>query len=92
MKVVELDKATNSLAAYASEVANGPLVVTDHGKPVAVLIPVENADLETVSLSLNPKFIEIIERSRAAAREHTISSEEMRRRFAPKARKNRAKK
>lgn len=82
MKVIEREKATESLAAYTAKVGNGPVVVTDKGKPVAALVPIENADLETVSLSLNPKFIEIIERARASIRETGgISSEEMRRRL-----------
>jgi len=82
MKVVEKEKATAPLAAYTEEVGNGPVVVTDQGKPVAVLLPIENADLETVALSTNRQFIELIERSRARVRaEGGISSEEMRRRF-----------
>jgi prevent-host-death family protein len=82
MKVVEKVDATATLAAYAEEVGTGPVVVTDQGKPVAVLVPIENADLETVALSTNRKFIELIERSRARVRaEGGISSEEMRRRF-----------
>ena len=82
MKVVEKDKATATLAAYTEEIGNDPVVVTDQGKPVAVLVPIENADLETVALSTNRAFIELIERSRARVRsEAGISSEEMRRRF-----------
>ncbi len=82
MKVVEKEKATAPLAAYTEEVGNGLVVVTDQGKPVAVLLPIENADLETVALSTNRQFIELIERSRARVRaEGGISSEEMRRRF-----------
>jgi prevent-host-death family protein len=81
MKVVEREKATETLAAYAAEVEKGPIVVTDQGKPVAVLMPIENADLEKVTLSTNRAFIELIERSRARVRaEGGISSEEMRRR------------
>lgn len=82
MKVIEKEKATATLAAYTEEVGNGPVVITDQGKPVAVLVPIENADLETVALSTNRPFIELIERSRARVRaEGGISSEEMRRRF-----------
>jgi prevent-host-death family protein len=83
MKVVEKEKATATLAAYAAEVASGPVVVTDHGKPVAVLMPVENADLETVALSTNDQFMKLIERSRTRVRsEGGISSKEMRGRFS----------
>jgi hypothetical protein len=42
----------------------------------------ESADMESLSLSLNPDFMEIIERSRQRQDEEGgISSEEMRRRF-----------
>jgi antitoxin (DNA-binding transcriptional repressor) of toxin-antitoxin stability system len=82
MKVIEREKATEPLAAYAAEVGNGPVVVTDQGKPVAVLVPIENADLETVALSTNRQFMKLIERSRARVRaKGGISSAEMRRRF-----------
>ncbi|GFP20502.1 hypothetical protein HKBW3S03_02005, partial [Candidatus Hakubella thermalkaliphila] len=41
-----------------------------------------NADMETVSLSTNPQFLALIERSRARQQaEGGISSEEMRRRL-----------
>ena len=83
MKVIEKEKATAALATYAADVRNGPLVVTDQGKPVAVLVPIENADLETVFLSTNRQFMELIERSRARVRsEGGVSSDEMRRRFS----------
>ena len=82
MKVVEKQKATRTLADYASEIQDGPVVVTDHGQPVAALVPIENADLETVSLSTNRRFLDLIERSRSRVRdEGGVSSEEMRRRF-----------
>jgi len=82
MKTVEKVEATESLAIYTSGVAEGPLVVTVNGRPVAALIAIENADLETISLSTNPEFIKIIQRSRERQkREGGISSEEMRRRL-----------
>jgi PHD/YefM family antitoxin component YafN of YafNO toxin-antitoxin module len=82
MKIVEKAKATATLAAYADDVGSGPVVVTDHGKPVAVLMRIENADLETVALSTNRQFIELIERSRAPAR----GGRDFERRDAPPAR------
>ena len=42
-----------------------------------------HGDQESVSLATNPKFMEIIERSRASARtEGTVSLEEVRRKYA----------
>jgi len=83
MKVIENADATATLAEYAAEIASGPVIVTSQGQPVAALVPIENTDLETASLSTNRQFIDLIERSRASVRaEGGIPSEEMRRRFS----------
>lgn len=85
MRIVEKAEATASLAEYTTGVKKEPLVVTRKGKPIAALVSIENADLETVSLSTNRKFLELIERSRARQRaEGGISSDEMRRRLGVK--------
>ena len=82
MKIVEKQEATRTLADYASEIQGGPVVVTEHGQPVAALVSIENCDLETVSLSTNRQFLDLIERSRSRVRnEGGVSTEEMRRRF-----------
>lgn len=79
LRKVEVTEATEPLAQYAEAVEEGPLVVTRDGQPIAVIISVENADLETVSLSNHPGFLEVIERSRARQkREGGLSSAEMR--------------
>ena len=66
------------------------VTLTIGGRPVAiiqplvplVLIEAEETDLESVSLSTNPQFLELIERSRQRHEiEGGISSEEMRRRL-----------
>jgi len=82
MKVIEQFDATAPLAEYAADLSSGPLVVTNHGQPVAALVPIENADLETIALSTNRDFLDLIERSRARARtEGGVPSNKMRRRF-----------
>ncbi|HEY4235455.1 MAG TPA: type II toxin-antitoxin system prevent-host-death family antitoxin [Lacipirellulaceae bacterium] len=82
MRVIDTSDATATLAEYAAGIGSGPVIVTSGGRPVAALVPIENMDLETVSLSTNREFLELIERSRAGLRaEGGISSEEMRRRF-----------
>jgi prevent-host-death family protein len=82
MKIIELSEAKSSLATYANEVSGEPLVIAVDGKPVAALVSLENTDLETISLSMNPQFMSLIERSRARQqREGGISSTEMRRRL-----------
>ena len=82
MKTLEMAKATAPLVEYAREVKKGPVILTVEGKPVAALVSVENADLETVTLSNSPQFLALIERSRIRHRtEGGISSEEMRHRL-----------
>ena len=88
MKVIEKAKATASLADYTTRVKRNPVIITRKGKPIAALISIENADLETVTLSNNPKFLQLIERSRARqSKEGGISSDEMRRRLGVKKRR-----
>lgn len=49
---------------------------------VAALVPIENTDLETATLSTHPRFLALIERSRSRQKaEGGISSAEMRRRL-----------
>ena len=70
------------MAEHTADLDKEPVVITSDGKPIAVLVSLDNIDLETVSLSTNPKFLELIERSRSRHREQGgISSDEMRRRL-----------
>ncbi len=85
MKTLEMSKATASLAEYARSVSKEPVILTVKGKPVAALVAIENADLETVTLSAHPQFLALIERSRTRQKsEGGISSEEVRRRLGVK--------
>jgi prevent-host-death family protein len=82
MKTVDVSKATLPLADYAKEVVKGPVIVTAKGKPLAALVSIRNADVETVSLSNNQQFLDLIERSRSRQKsEGGISTEEMHRRL-----------
>lgn len=85
MRIVEKTEATAPLAEYTTGVRKEPVIVTRNGKPIAALVSIENADLETVSLSTNRRFLELIERSRTRQRaEGGIPSAEMRRRLGVK--------
>ena len=78
MKTLDIKSATDTLASYTEDVGREPVVVTKNGKPVATLVSIVNADVETVSLSTNPAFIQLIERSRARHEtEGGISPDEM---------------
>lgn len=82
MKTLEIKQATGDLASYATQVRSEPVVVTDHGKPVMALMPIDNTDLETVSLSTDPRFIALIERSRTLYKPGTgIPLEAIRRKY-----------
>ena len=86
MKSVRLSEITGSLSDYAREGLREPVVVTRQGRPLVAVVPLTRFDdWESVSLSTNAKFMEIIERSRASAREHgTLSLAEVRKRLVPK--------
>jgi prevent-host-death family protein len=82
VKTVDVGAATATLAEYADAAAEDPIVLTRRGKPIAAVIPLRgDLDLESLSLSTNPDFMAILQRSRDSLRRHGgIGSEEMRRR------------
>ena len=82
MKTLDITRATASSADYAQDVSRETVIVTMEGKPIAALVPIENADWETVRLSTHPQFLSLIERSRIRQKEEGgISSKEMRSRL-----------
>ncbi|MCU0491086.1 MAG: hypothetical protein MUD01_05845 [Chloroflexaceae bacterium] len=82
-RTIELAEATQSLAEYATHIADGTIIFTSNGQPIAAVVPLPNTDTETATLSQNPQFLAIIERSRARhTREGGISAADMRQRFA----------
>ena len=64
MTKVEFKKASGPLSEYAEKARKDPVIVIKRGKPFAAVIPIRNADEETVALSTSRKFVNIIERSR----------------------------
>lgn len=82
MKTLEIGKATGSLAQYAKAVRKGPVIVTRRGRPLAALMPIENTDVETATLSTHPQFLALIERARVRyQKQGGISSSALRRRL-----------
>lgn len=58
------------------------IVVVKRGKPFAAVVPIRNADEETIALSTSRKFLRIIERSRVRLKKESgISADELRRRL-----------
>jgi antitoxin (DNA-binding transcriptional repressor) of toxin-antitoxin stability system len=70
MTKVEFKKASGPLSEYATKARKNPVVVFKRGKPFAALIPIRNADEETLALSTNRKFLKIIDRSRSRVKKY----------------------
>ena len=88
MKTVELAEATASLSEYSEQARKEPVVVTEKGKPVVVLVRVSpHTDLENLAVTTHPTFQAIMERSQARYEaEGGISTEQMRKRLAARRR------
>ena len=72
MKIVPLAEVKAKFSAYVKESEAGPVIVTRNGKPVAVLLGVEDeAELERLILGYTPRFQTLI----AAAREQVEAGE-----------------
>jgi len=85
MTKVDFKKASGPLSEYATRARRDPVVVFKRGKPFAAVIPIRNADEETLALSTNRKFLKIIDRSRSRLKkEGGISASELRRRLGLK--------
>ena len=65
MRTIKLSQASRSLAEYADELDDEIVVLTKKNRPVAAIVPLRNVDRESLSLSTNPKFLKLIQRSRA---------------------------
>jgi antitoxin (DNA-binding transcriptional repressor) of toxin-antitoxin stability system len=82
VKKVTLAKATASLAEFARALDGDVLDLTDSGRPVAALVPIQDMDMETLAVGTSPQFLDIIERSRHRhEQEGGISLDEMRNRL-----------
>jgi prevent-host-death family protein len=82
VKTVEIAEATGALSDYAQMARRETVVVTRRGRPIAAVVPIDDMDLETLSVSTNSDFIAIIERSRARHRpEGGISLDEIRKKY-----------
>jgi antitoxin (DNA-binding transcriptional repressor) of toxin-antitoxin stability system len=64
MKVLEINAATSSLEEYARNINKESIIVTKKGKPLAALVALKDSDMETIGLSSNPRFMELIVHSR----------------------------
>lgn len=63
MKTVKMPMSAKQMRRAISEANGEPVIVTDAGKPLVAMVPIEGADRETLSLSTNPRFLAILRRS-----------------------------
>lgn len=70
MKIAPVAEMKAQFSAYLKASQEGPIVVTRNGKPVAVLIWVDDEEeLERLVLAYTPKFRAILEAARQQIRE-----------------------
>jgi len=80
--MIDIADATDSLSDYAEKELKEAVVVTRRGKPILAVTPIRKGDWESLAVATSPKFLAIIERSRAFHKPGTgISTAEMRRRL-----------
>jgi prevent-host-death family protein len=62
MKIAPLAKVKDQFSAYIEACKESPVVVTKNGKPVAMIVPIEDEDdLDSLLLAHNPRFLQILE-------------------------------
>ena len=78
MRIAPLADVKARLSAYVDECgAQGPIVITRNGKPVAVLLtPCDEDDLERILLARSPRFQALLNRSRQSLRKGKGLSEQ----------------
>ncbi len=65
MKIAPVADVKARFSAYLRESEEGPVIVTRNGKPVAVLISMEDEEeLERIILAYSPKFQSLLEKSK----------------------------
>jgi hypothetical protein len=80
MKRIEISAASKPLSEYAGELDDEIVILTSGDHAVAALVPLKDIDEESLALSTNPTFLDIIERSRKEIRAgQTIPLEEVER-------------
>lgn len=83
MKIAPLAEVKDRFSAYIDESRESPIVVTRNGRPVAMLIAIEQEDdLDSLLLVHNPRFLQLLEEARQRVRvTGGISLAEFRRRL-----------
>ena len=82
MKTIQMPKELQPLLKFAETSEQDTVVFTDKRRPVAALVSLRRVDRESLALSTNPQFLQIIEKARDEIRAgRTISLEALERKF-----------
>ena len=78
MKIASVAEVKSQFSAFLRASERGPVVVTRNGRPVAVIVGVQDEDeIERLLMAYSPHLRAILERSRQQFREgHWLSEEE----------------
>ena len=69
MKIAPLAEVKDHFSAYIDESRESPVVVTRNGRPVAMLIAIEDEDdLDSLLMVHNPRFLQLLEEARRRVR------------------------
>lgn len=70
MKIAPVADVKSRFSAYLKASEEGPVIVTRNGKPVAVLLSIEDEDeLERLILAYSPKFQSILQKAKKEIQE-----------------------
>jgi prevent-host-death family protein len=70
MEFASLAKVKEQFSAYIHKSQASPVIITKHGKPVALLTGIRDEDdLDSLLLVNNPRFLQILEEARQRVRE-----------------------
>jgi prevent-host-death family protein len=77
MKIASVAEVKSQLSAFLKASEGGPVVVTRNGRPVAVIVGVQDEDeIERLLMAYSPRLRGILERSRQQYREGQWLGEE----------------
>jgi prevent-host-death family protein len=77
MKIASVAEVKSRFSAFLKAAAGGPVVVTRNGRPVAVIVGVQDEEeIERLLMAYSPKLRAILERSRQQFRNGQGLSEE----------------
>lgn len=69
MKIAPLTDVKEQFPSYIDDSKKSPVIVTDNGKPVAMIVAIEeDDDLDSLLLAHNPRFLQLLEESRQHVR------------------------